>query len=492
MQFKHTLFFTVATAISFNSFSQTGSAQTQICYPKYQSESEYCQVVLVDENTFLNGLIGPSEIENGLTAISNYGFEITDTLEKIDIQNPLLEALILSQKDKVIEAISAVGGAPGLAILNLALNNTLTGGSATDPISTMTEIILKRLAEVESRVIARIDDQFQSEAQDAFNGLTKLYEIYGTADTIEKRTTPLYLERLSTVDTSLDILIENFENARFTDAHVKNYHVYLELVALRLAVLAEVERITYFQIYGDSLVDAHSEYKTALEQQYRLVLADVFDYVDTLASSNEWEEESNKRFDFNYSKSFSISSKEVTTTGGRATGTKNVYISKVRPLLFSLEREHADKVDSYRTSGRLAKTVYYTKGSEMNFSAYTYKFANINQNVHFSIFKSLGGNANKYSFYLAHELFDGQMKQTYSCSDSRYLPSCDSSTYAWKYKSQGAIEEHNNYHKERAFHQFVNIYYKSTQEILNQWYELYRPGEQRPDNRLDVMISDMI
>lgn len=472
---------TLCALISVSALSQSRSAQTQICYPTYKSEKEYCQVVLVDEYTIVDGIVGPSEIENGLTAISNYGFELTDTLDKIDIKNPALELIIKSQKDKAIEAIAAAGGGPALAILNFALNNTLTGGSGPDPISQMAEVILNRLAEVEERVIARIDSQFQTQARDTFSGLSQLYEIYGTANTIEKRAAPLYVERLSTVDTNLDTLIENFENDRFSGAHVKNYHVYLELITLRLAVLAEVERITYYQLNGQSLEGVYEEYKDSLNMQYKIVLSDVFDYINFMTDSPEWEEENQGRFDLS----------TVSSSSTFYANSQWEYDQTVRPKLYDIEKNFSDSRYSYTTGGRNSKRVYRTYGHNMYFRTFNYTFNNIDQPLHISRFIiDNGRQADSYDTYAATDAFGGDMKLADSCTQ-RSNQCHNTNPLMMLSRAQSKVREIQEKHIERGFHQFIRIYYEPTIEILDKWYNLYRPGESRPKNRLDLIVDDM-
>lgn len=477
----------ICASISTSAFSQSRSAQTQICYPTYKSEQEYCQTVLVKDHTYEalgHKIFGPEDIENGLTVMTNYGFEISDTLNEIPIDNEAVKWIVQTQKEKAIEAIGAVGGGPFLAIANIALQNSLTGGSSSpDPISQLAELILKRLEEVETRVIGRIDLQFQSQAKDAFAGMSQLYKIYGTANTIQKRVTPLYMARLAKVDTSLDPLLENFENDRFLGAHVKNYHTYLQLVALRLAVLAEVERITHYQLDG-SLEGDHESYKNALNDQYQIVLSNVFDYIHFLAESNEWEQESKERFDFtmqdNGPKLFSDNQWE--------------YENQIRPTLYGKERAFSDRKYSYRISGRNPRTVYKTYGHDMYVKTFNYKFLGEDQPIHISRYKLAPGT--EHLTYVASDAFDGSMLFASKCvygsrgeNASHGCPKTDSSLMLAR--GQAKVNELQNKHVERAFHQFVKIYYEPTIEILDKWYELYRPGEQREKNRLDYMVDDM-
>lgn len=462
--------------IGISSVANAEDIYAPICYPIFNSEEAFCQAIKVPKEGYLNGLIDAGRIEKGLTAISKYGYKLSDTLEHVNIENPIFEALIMSQKDKAIEAISAVGGGPILAILNLALDNVLTGGSEPDPIAQLAELLLNRLAKVEERIINRIDEQFQQEVRDSFAGLSQLYEIYGTANTLEKRAQPLYLARLSAVDVSLDRLIENFQNDRFQNAHVKNYHVYLELVALRLAVLAEVERMTYYGLYGDALPEAYPEYKYALDLQYKIVLQDVFEYVDWLTSSSEWRTDSDARFDF--------SNTVLSTHSG--------YSASTRDLLYDVEKELYDQKLSYRTAGRLPRTYTYTKGSRMVLKDMSYSFDGLELSWHFSFHPILNnyGRDTRYRYYVSNGLFDDPVNLSYECSRNRYNQGCGQSSHGYRL-SNPSITVMQNRHKDRAYNQFIQIYYEPTQEILDKWYELYRPEEVRPQNELDLLVDSM-
>lgn len=454
--------------------ANSASEKTQLCYPKNNERAKFCQEIYFDPDALPYSLIDVDDIESGLTSMTKYGMELTGLVE-----NPILKRIA----DRATEALTAAGYGPMLAIARLALNSRLNGGTQPDPIEIAVRVILDRIAESESRIIGRIDEQFRQEAIDQFNGLNTLHQIYNAADTLEKRATSGYRARLYEVDTNLDTLIEYFENTRFQGAHVKNYQIYLQLVALRLAVLAEVERLSLYEIYGKDLDPHYPEYEATLRLQYRIVLDGVFDYVNgVIAESEEWKEESDRRFGvFSLGSSYRSGQDSPKTNLGYVS-----YANTIRPQLYPQERSFYDgsvKVTNGRT------TTYWRRGDYMELLLVSYKFSDVGYTFHLT--RSTDRGSVPYNYYGASNFDAEKFSYLGSCSGNVRLGQYCSNSL-WIDKTKVFANAVVGYHKGRAYEQFVDIYYRPTQEILNQWWALYHVNDDsRPMNKLDLLVSKM-
>lgn len=471
---KYLSFLAIFIAALFSEVSIGAPEKTQLCYPKNNEKAKFCQEIYYDPDSLPFSLIDIEDIESGLTSMTKYGMEITGLVD-----NPILKRIA----DRAAEAITAAGYGPMLAIARLALNSRLNGGSQPDPIEMAVRVILERIGEAEARIIGRMDEQFRQEAIDQFNGLNTLHQIYNVADTLEKRATSGYRARLYEVDTSLDTLIEYFENTRFQGAHVKNFQVYLQLVALRLAVLAEVERLSLYEIYGEDLDPHYPEYEHTLRLQYQVVLDGVFDYVNNfIAESGEWRKLSDQRFGrHSFGDSYASGQESPRFNLGY-----DDYSKTIRPKLYPQERAFYDESVKF-TNGRT--TTYWRRGNYMVLQFVNYKFLDVDYTFH--VTRSSKKGSVPYNYYGA-SIFDSE--------DFRHLRSCSGNVRLGQSCSGSLLSESASayagtvmgYHKDRAYEQFVDIYYRPTQEILDQWWALYHEsGDARPRNKLDLMVDKM-
>ena len=454
------LLLSAATVNAENNSPINGDGTISVCFPKVKAESRRCDNIYVPES--LRDLVGQTEIENAYSSITDYGMSITNHV------NPKFRKIA----DLAAEAVVAAGYGPFLALGNFALKNRLNGGAAADPITQMAEVILQRISAAEERIISRLDEQLRQDAIDQFSGMRQLFAIYQTADSMDSRSTSVYRSRLSYVDASLDTLIFNFQNTRFDNKHVANYQAYLELVALRLAVLAESERLSLYEQYGANMDERLPIYKYRLAAQYKIILSQVFDYLNGyLMDSNEWETTSDARF------------------GKPKYDWKHLKqdYSIIRPLLCQEEIDHYDQKGSYRVSGRNAHVVTYTLGERMALQEHSYTFSGVPYNFHSTIqdYKAVAHGVNGTFYYTSQ--FENNITKVTSCFKTKYNWSCD-----YKRKVENAFSETLTYHKNRAFYQFVEIYYSPTVEILDKWWEIYSEGASlRPKNRLDIMLEEM-
>jgi len=446
---------------------------TQLCYPKYKGEGKICTNVYYDSSQFPFNLVDSDDIERGFSNLTKYGVELSQYAD-----NPFLKKIA----EKGLEAVANAGFGPILALGRLALGNL--GGDKPDPIAEAVKVILARIDEAEQRIINRIDEQFRQDAIDQFNGLSILYQIYNTADTLEKRATSGYLARLYTVDTSLDTLIEYFENSRFQGHHVQNYQAYLDVVALRLLVLAEVERIALYELYGEDIELHHSEYEGDLRQQYQIVLDGVFDYINNdLAKHDDWRVQSDKRFG-------GISLGQLKSVNASLSGrygiTLPTYSQYIRPYLYPKERTYFDGYDSM--SGSRNTTITWKRGDYMSFQTVNYTFLEAPHQLHLTRRSKRGSSP--YDFFVGNTFNVEKFVHRENCTEGRYnINGCSN---LWRPSTQGFVTQEINYHKERAYVQFLDIYYQPTQQILDTWWSSYHAeGDIRPRNDLDLIVDEI-
>lgn len=473
---KLTAYLCTAALIGVSGVAAAANEKTQLCYPKDNERAKFCQDIFYDPDALPFSLFSQGEIENGLSNVTKYGLELTKIVE-----NPLLK----KAADRIAESVAAAGYGPMLALARLALSSRLNGGTQPDPIEVAVKVILNRIEEAESRIIGRIDEQYRQEAIDQFNGLNTLHQIYNTADTLEKRATAGYRSRLYQVDNNLDTLLEYFENGRFRNEHVKNFQIYLQLVSLRLAVLAEVERLALYDLYGSDLDPHYAEYESTLKLQYQIVLDGVFDYVNsTVAESSEWRVESDKRFGgFQFGQSFHSGA----TSPRWPTGVVS-YSNTIRPVLYPAEQAYYDGNVVVRSPR--GGTTSWKLGNYMTLQEVKYSFSGLDYGLHLTR-SSTQGSA-PYHYY-GGSIFDGErFEKSYSCNNSprtgQYCPDG-----LWFDATKNFANSVVAHHKERGYKQFVYIYYYPTQKILDQWWSMYHEaGDLRPKNKLDMMVDQML
>lgn len=442
----------ILTLVCFSESVFSAMEKTEICYPKDNQRAKFCHDVYYDASALPFSLIEKDDMENLFSGVTKYGLDITR-----HIDNPIIKRVA----DRVTEAVSAAGYGPMLALARLALTSRLNGGSGPDPIETAVRVILDRIDEAEQRIISRIDAQFRQAAIDQFNGLNTLYQIYNTADSIEKRATYEYRSRLAQVDNNLDILIEYFENDRFKGKRVQNFQMYINIVALRLAVLAEMERLALYSLYGRNLEPHYAEYEATLKWQYQIVLDGVFDYVNlVVAESDEWNTESDKRFgSVKLGQYF-----HVVESNPRFPSMVVKYSSVVRPRLHDVERAYYDSTVTEKT-GR--SSITWIRGHYMDLQEASYTFSGVEYAFHLTRASQRTGAEENY---YGSQVFDVERFDHihYCAGNIRAGKKCPSDM--WFKQTQDYARQLMDYHKDRARKQFLYIYYRPVQEILDQWW----------------------
>lgn len=457
-----------------------------VCYPGVVSKNmpRVCDSYTINEEDLV--FFSVDDVEATFSKITKYGQTITQ-----HVSNPVLRLLA----DQAVAAAAAAGYGPWLALGNGILS--LQAKPSEDPIAKAVKVILQRIDESETRIIARIDDQFKEDALNKIEGVSTLYQIYNSDLGIPYRATSLNKYRLGIIDGQLDTLIAYMEGGRFSKNRVKNYQAYMQLVALRLLVLAEVARMNMYELYGDAMELHYAEYSSELKRQYAIVLDGVFDYINNvIASSDEWITENNSRF--GPIKSYTISPK--------------TYYATKKPELYQSEVNFYDGYDLIQKKNK--NGLFYEKvvrGEEgLCLVSSTYTFEGIPYSIHTSsYFAGLGSESSRYSAKFNALTFPDLYFFMYThkfrvSSDSNI--GMDFSNYynyekIWskglkpKYtvkETEDKVLEIYNYHKIRSYYQMVEVYYGATQEILEQWWSLYHAAEDvRPKNALDIVMDNI-
>lgn len=450
---------------------------TRLCYPKYKEEGRVCTDVYYDPDKIPFGLFDHGDVVSAFSDMSKYGVGLSEYVD-----NPIAQIVL----GKAFETAANAGYGPILALGRFALSNIVGGGSKKDPIVEAVKVLLKRIGEAEEKILGRMDELAREEVINEFNGTSKLYNIYNSADTIDKRATRVYTQRLSGVEDDLDELISHFQGSIFSqDEKVKNYQAYIQLVSLRLLVLAEVERLAHYELYGEDMAEKeyYIQYSDSLKAQYQLVLEGVFSYInDELAKSDGWKSVSDRRFSVT---SLGSTRSTYASASGRGDSRFSDYASDVRPLLFPVEKSFYDVVDTQR-AGR--GTISLRRGDYANFQEVYYKFEEIPYQINLSRASKL--RMHPYSFYGVSNFNVQKLSYLETCSPSRYNRNgCDD---LWRDSTQHYVNAEIDKHKKRAYYQFIDIYYRPTQEVLDKWWSIIdSTGSPRPKNDLDMLVDNM-